>query len=203
MPEVAIGYGMTETSPLSTISSREDSLERRVGTVGRSIPHIEISIRDRGNQLAPFGTPGEFCARGYHIMKGYWDDEAATKRAIDADGWMHSRSGRHDEQGKAHHGPVERHHHPQATFRRELSQAQRRIRPSAKASRRRPSHRYGEEVSGPDQVPSGHEQKRSGTGRLLQERLAAFKVPKFWRFVDVYPMTVTGKIRNIGSVNGD
>ena len=84
MPEVAIGYGMTETSPLSTLSARDDSLEKRVGTVGRVLPHLEISIRDRDTgRIVPRGTPGEFCTRGYSVMCGYWQDEDATRAALD------------------------------------------------------------------------------------------------------------------------
>ena len=91
MPEVAIGYGMTETSPLSTLSARDDTLERRVGTVGRVLPHLEISVRGpETTTVLPRGEPGEFCTRGYSVMRGYWRDEAATARAIDEAGWMHS-----------------------------------------------------------------------------------------------------------------
>ena len=91
MPEVAIGYGMTETSPISTMSARDDPLERRVGTVGRVLPFVEISVRDPGTKaLVPRDTPGELCTRGYSVMRGYWNDEAATTASIDAAGWMHS-----------------------------------------------------------------------------------------------------------------
>lgn len=200
MPEVAIGYGMTETSPLSTISGRDDSLERRVGTVGRSIPHIEISIRDPGNQPVPFGEPGEFCARGYHVMKGYWNDDAATKRAIDAEGWMHSGDQAvMDEQGYVRitgrlkdliirggenisprevEGVLET--HPAVSEAQVVGI---------------PSHRYGEEVMGWIKFRPGLNAAEAELTAYCKERLASFKVPKFWRFVDAYPMTVTGKIQ--------
>src|SRR6185295_13952158 len=91
MPEVTICYGMTETSPVSTQSNGDDPLERRVATVGRVHPHVEIKIVDpETGAIVPRGTPGEQCTRGYSVMLGYWDDEQATHQAIDADGWMHS-----------------------------------------------------------------------------------------------------------------
>ena len=91
VPEVAIGYGMTETSPLSTLSGRDDTLERRVSTVGRVMPHVEISVRDPATRaVLPRGTAGELCTRGYGVMDGYWNDEAATNAALDGAGWMHS-----------------------------------------------------------------------------------------------------------------
>src|SRR5262249_30473403 len=91
MPEVAICYGMTETSPVSTMSARDDPLERRVGTVGRVLPHLEISVRDPvTGAVLPRGKPGELCTRGHTVMRCYWRDEAATRAAIDRAGWMHS-----------------------------------------------------------------------------------------------------------------
>lgn len=200
MPEVAIGYGMTETSPLSTISSHDDTLDRRVGTVGRAIPHIEMSIRDSGNQPVPFGTPGEFCARGYHVMLGYWNDEAATKRAIDADGWMHSGDQAvMDEQGYVRitgrlkdliirggenisprevEGVLET--HPAVSEAQVIGV---------------PSHRFGEEVMAWIKFRPGTSTNEAELTAYCKERMAAFKAPKFWRFVDTYPMTVTGKIQ--------
>ncbi len=91
MPEVAIGYGMTETSPLSTLTALDDPIEKRVGTVGRVLAHSEITVRDRDTgRIVPRGIPGEFCTRGYSVMRGYWQDEAATRSSIDEAGWMHS-----------------------------------------------------------------------------------------------------------------
>ena len=91
MPEVAVGYGMTETSPISAMTARDDPLGRRVGTVGRVMPHLEIKVADPATgRVLPRGTPGEFCTRGHTVMIGYWDDPAATAAAIDAGGWMRS-----------------------------------------------------------------------------------------------------------------
>ena len=90
MREVTIGYGMTETSPLTTQTATDDPLEERVGTVGRVHPHAEAKIVGPDGQTLPIGEQGEYCSRGYAVMLGYWDDPARTAEAIDADGWMHS-----------------------------------------------------------------------------------------------------------------
>ncbi len=90
MDQVTIGYGMTETSPVSTQTDLDDPLERRVGSVGRVHPQVEIKIVDEEGETVAPGATGEFCARGYHVMRGYWDDAERTADAIDTDGWMHS-----------------------------------------------------------------------------------------------------------------
>src|SRR3982751_5464934 len=91
MPEVAIGYGMTELSPIATFTAADDSLECRVGSVGRVFDHVEAKgIDPATGRVVPRNVPGEFCARGYGVMRGYWDDEMATEAAIDDGGWMHS-----------------------------------------------------------------------------------------------------------------
>ena len=90
MHEITIGYGMTETSPLSFQSRPEDSIERRVSTVGRIHPHVEVKIVDEQGRIVPHGVAGELCTRGYSVMKGYWDDAEKTAEAIDDDGWMHT-----------------------------------------------------------------------------------------------------------------
>lgn len=90
MREVTIGYGMTETSPLSFQSRPDDSVERRVSTVGRIHPHVEVKIVDDKGRIVPHGIAGELCTRGYSVIKGYWNDTEKTAAAIDADGWMHT-----------------------------------------------------------------------------------------------------------------
>jgi len=90
MTEVTIGYGMTETSPLTTQTATDDPLEERVGTVGRIHPHAEAKIVGMEGETLPIGQQGEYCSRGYAVMPGYWDDPEKTAEAIDADGWMHS-----------------------------------------------------------------------------------------------------------------
>ena len=88
--EITIAYGMTETSPVSFQSSTEDPLERRVSTVGRIQPHLEVKIVDPQGRIVPPGTPGELLTRGYSVMLGYWGDDERTREAIDAARWMHT-----------------------------------------------------------------------------------------------------------------
>ena len=90
MSEITIAYGMTETSPVSFQSSRDDPLELRVSTVGRIQPHLEVKIVDRDGRVVPRGEAGELCTRGYSVMLGYWNDEVRTREAIDSAGWMHT-----------------------------------------------------------------------------------------------------------------
>ena len=90
LSEITIAYGMTETSPVSFQSSTDDPLERRVSTVGRIQPHLEVKIVDSNGRIVPPGTPGELLTRGYSVMLGYWGDEERTREAIDAARWMHT-----------------------------------------------------------------------------------------------------------------
>jgi len=201
MPEVAIGYGMTETSPISTFSARTDDLERRVATVGRVLPHIEVCIKEPGAPVVvPRGTPGELCTRGYSVMPGYWQDEKATRASIDSAGWMHSGDlAVMDEDGYIHivgrlkdmiirggeniyPREIEAvlHTHP------EVSEVQ---------VVGIPSRKYGEEVMAwvrrKPEGSVGEEELR----QYCRGRLASYKVPRYWRFVDTFPMTVTGKVQ--------
>jgi fatty-acyl-CoA synthase len=200
MPEVAIGYGMTETSPLSTLTGRDDPLAKRVGTVGRALPWTEVAVRDADGQPVPLGTPGEFCARGYHVMRGYWDDEPATRRAIDSDGWMRSGDlatldaegyvrivGRLKDviiRGGENIAPREveavLETHPAVSDAQVVGV---------------PSERYGEEVMAWVRLKPGALSTEGDLCEFCKTHVAAFKVPRFWRFVESFPMTVTGKVQ--------
>jgi fatty-acyl-CoA synthase len=201
MPEVAIGYGMTETSPISTLSALDDSLERRVSTVGRVMPHVEICVRDPATQrIVPRGTAGEFCTRGHSVMRGYWNDQAATRASIDAAGWMHSGDlAVMEESGYVHIvgrlkdmiirggeniSPREiesvLHGHPDVSEVQVVGI---------------PSHKYGEEVMAWVRPRPGAAVTEQDLTAHCRCRLAGFKVPRYWRFVDTFPMTVTGKIQ--------
>ena len=89
MPEVTIAYGMTETAPVSFQTAMDDSLERRVATVGRVQPHLEVKVVNEEGHIVPVGQAGELCTKGYSVMRGYWGEDAKTREAI-VDGWMHT-----------------------------------------------------------------------------------------------------------------
>jgi fatty-acyl-CoA synthase len=200
MPEIAIGYGMTETSPISTQSAWDDSLARRVSTVGRVHPHVEIKIIDAAGAVAPRGMAGELCTRGYSVMIGYWNDPAATKASIDSAGWMHSGDlavldeagyvnivGRIKDmiiRGGENVSPREieefLHTHPA------VSEAQVIGVPSAK---------YGEEVMAWIKARPGAALTEADLCSFCKDRIAKFKVPRYWKLVTEFPMTVTGKVQ--------
>jgi fatty-acyl-CoA synthase len=201
MPEVAIAYGMTETSPISTLSATDDSLERRVGTVGRVMPHVEIKIIDPGSgTVVPRGTAGEFCTRGYSVMLGYWNNEQATQSSIDSGGWMHSGDlATMDEQGyvkivgrikdmiirggeNIYPREIEEflHTHPS------ISEAQ---------IIGVPSEKYGEEVMAWVKPKPGTALTADELTKFCEGKIARFKTPRYWKIVEVFPMTVTGKVQ--------
>jgi fatty-acyl-CoA synthase len=200
MPEVAIAYGMTETSPISTMTVHDDPLERRVGTVGRVLAHCEVKIVDVSGAIVSRGAPGELCTRGYSVMLGYWNDDAATRASIDAAGWMHSGDlatmddegyvkivGRLKDtiiRGGENISPREieelLHTHPK------VSEAQVIGVPSAK---------YGEEVMAWIKLRPGQSLTCDELTEFCCARIATYKVPRWWKFVDAFPMTVTGKVQ--------
>jgi fatty-acyl-CoA synthase len=201
MPEVAIAYGMTETSPISTMTAREDSQERRVGTVGQVMQHVEVKIIDPATGLiVPRGTPGELCTRGYGVMIGYWNNPGATHASIDAGGWMHSGDlatmddagyvnivGRLKDmiiRGGENISPREieefLHTHPA------VSQAQVIGVPSAK---------YGEEVMAWVMPKPGCALMAEELTQFCKGKIATYKVPRYWKLVESFPMTVTGKVQ--------
>jgi fatty-acyl-CoA synthase len=201
MPEVAIGYGMTETSPTSTFTRREDSLERRVSSVGRAEPHTEISIQDPDTrQILPRGQSGEFCARGYLVMKGYWDDSESTQKAVDAEGWMHSGDlAVMDSEGYVHiTGRLK-----DLIIRGGENIAPREVEsvlekhPAVSEAQviGVPSHKYGEEVMAWIKCKPNITATEEELIAFCKDHIGSYKIPRFWRFVDSFPMTVTGKIQ--------
>ncbi len=201
MPEVAIAYGMTETSPVSTLTARDDPLPRRVGSVGRVMPHVEICVLEPlTGAVLPRGTPGEFCTRGYSVMRGYWRDPEATRAAVDAAGWMRTGDlatmdaegyvnivGRLKDtiiRGGENIAPREveaaLHAHPAVSEAQVVGV---------------PSRKYGEEVMAWVRLRPGAAAGEEELVAHCRQRLAAFKVPRHWRFVEAFPMTVTGKVQ--------
>ncbi len=201
MPEVTIGYGMTETSPVSFQTLVSDQLDLRVSTVGHIHPHVEAKVVDpESGAVLHCGLPGELCTRGYLVMPGYWDDEVQTRNAIDSVGWMHTGDlATLDENGYARivgrlKDMVIR--GGENIYPREIEEylyAHPAIRDAQVIGV--PDLKYGEElcawVALKDDTTLSYEELRE----WLKARIAAFKVPRYWKFTPTFPMTVTGKIQ--------
>jgi fatty-acyl-CoA synthase len=201
LPEILIGYGETEASPLSHLTSVDDSIERRTETVGTNLPHQEVKVIDvRTGATLPTGEVGEVCFRGYHVMRGYYGDPAATGKAIDAQGWLHSGDlGTMDAEGYlritgrlkdmiARGG--------EKIFPAEIEEflfAHPKIAQVAVFGV--PDARYGEEVMAWIQLRSGESASADEIRAYCQGRIAHYKIPRYIEFVDDFPMTVTGKLQ--------
>ena len=204
MTEVTICYGMTETSPVSTQTGADDDLDRRTSTVGRVHPHLEVKVVDPETGLTvPRGTPGEFCTRGYSVMLGYWEEPEKTAEVIDRARWMHTGDlavmdgegylnivGRIKDmviRGGENVYPREieefLYSHPDVVDAQVIGV---------------PDERYGEELMAWVRLREGAQPL---TAEALREfcagRLAHYKVPRYVKVVDEFPMTVTGKIRKV------
>ncbi len=204
MSEVAIAYGMTETSPVSTMTDRDDDLDRRCATVGTVMPHVEIKIIDPATGLElPRGVPGELCTRGHSVMLGYWGEAERTAEAIDVAGWMHTGdiavmddagyvqiSGRIKDmviRGGENVYPREveefLHTHPDVADVQVIGV---------------PDEKYGEELMAWIVLRAGAEPLTAEAVReYCRAHLAHFKIPRYVHLVDDFPMTVSGKVRKI------
>lgn len=203
LSEVTICYGMTETSPVSTQTSAHESFDKRVNTVGTVHPHLEVKIIDpQTQQILPRGERGELCTRGYSVMLGYWDNEEDTRKAIDRSGWMHTGDlaimddegyvtivGRSKDiiiRGGENISP------------REVEDFLRKHEGIVDVQVIGvPSQRYGEEVMAWVIQREGFDFSQEELLRYCKGRIATFKIPKYWKFVSEFPMTVTGKIRKV------
>ncbi|MBA3983171.1 MAG: AMP-binding protein [Acidimicrobiia bacterium] len=201
MEDVTICYGMTETSPVSTQTLPDDSLHHRTATVGRAHPHVEIRVAapETGETLAR-GETGEFCTRGYSVMSGYWDDDERTAEAIDSDGWMHTGDlavmaddgyvnivGRIKDmviRGGENVYPREieefLYSHPDIEDVQVIGV---------------PDERYGEELMAWVKLRLGADVTDHDLRDFCQGKIAHFKVPRYFKFVDEFPLTVTGKVQ--------
>ena len=201
IPEITICYGMTETSPVSTQTRVDDPVEKRVATVGPVHPHVEVRVVDpETGQVLPRGRRGELCTRGYSVMLGYWNDEAATAAAVDTGGWMHTGDlATMDDDGyvsivgrikdmiirggeNVYPREVEEflYTHP------DVADAQVIGVPSAK---------YGEEVMAWVKPRPGATLDEAALTAFCRGEIATFKIPRYWKIVDAFPMTVTGKVQ--------
>jgi fatty-acyl-CoA synthase len=201
MREVAIVCGMTETSPLSTQTAPDDPIEKRVSTVGRVHPHVEVKIVDPELGVpVERGTPGEQCTRGYGVMLGYWDDPEATSRAIDAEGWMHTGdlAVMDDDGYVAIVGRIKDMiiRGGENIYPREIEEVLHALPGVAEAQVVGvPSARYGEEVMAWVKPRDGAALTEEGLAAACRERIARYKVPRLWKLVEQFPMTVTGKVQ--------
>ena len=198
MPEVTIGYGMTETSPLSFQSSSADPLERRVSTVGRIHPHVEVKIIDADGRIVPIGQQGELCTRGYSVMRGYWDDAERTREVLDEAGWMHTGDlATIDDQGYCNIvGRVKDMliRGGENVFPREVEaflETHEKVQDVQVFGV--PDPKYGEEVCAWIVLKSGQTATVEEITAFCRGRIAHYKVPRHIRFVAGFPLTATGK----------
>ncbi|WP_130872115.1 AMP-binding protein [Pseudomonas bubulae] len=200
MGEVQIAYGMTETSPVSIQTGPADELELRVTTVGRTQPQLESKLIDAAGNTVARGEIGELCTRGYSVMLGYWNNPQATADAIDGDGWMHTGDlAQMDEQGYVR--IVGRNKDMiirggENIYPRELEEFF--FTHPAVADVQVvgiPDAKYGEEIVAWIKFHPGHTANELELQTWCKSRIAHFKAPRFFKFVDAFPMTVTGKIQ--------
>jgi len=200
MREVTIAYGMTETSPVSFQSAVDDPLERRVSTVGRIHPHVEVKVVDLEGRIVPRGQRGELCTRGYSVMLGYWDEPEKTADVLDRNGWMHTGDlAVIDEEGYCNivgriKDMVIR--GGENLYPREIEEFLFRhpkiqdVQIFGVAD-----DRYGEELCAWIRVRSGETLTADEVRAFCQGQIAHNKIPRYVEFVEEFPMTVTGKIQ--------
>jgi len=201
MPEVEICYGMTETSPVSTQTRIDSPFDKRVGTVGLIGPHLEIKIVDPlSGQVVPIGQPGELCTRGYSVMLGYWNNAEATANAIDAARWMHTGDlATMDEDGYLNIvGRIKDMiiRGGENVYPREIEEflyTHPKVRDVQVIGV--PDAKYGEEIMAYIQLQPGEQATTEEIREFCKGQIAHYKVPRYVKFVDAFPMTVTGKIQ--------
>ncbi|MFC1695457.1 AMP-binding protein [Pseudomonadota bacterium] len=200
MSEVLIAYGQTECSPVNHMTLADDPIEKRVESVGRAGPHLEVKIVDENGDTVSVGERGDICTRGYAVMKGYWDDPARTAETVDAEGWLHSGDlGVMDEKGyvavvgrlkdmiirggeNVYPREIE-----EFLFTHPMIQDAKVIGV--------PDEKYGEEVCAWVQLKEGAELSEDEIRSFCKDHIAYFKVPRYIRLVKEFPMTITGKVQ--------
>jgi len=198
LSEVTIAYGMTETSPVSFQSAVDDSLDRRVSTVGTIQPHVECKIIDETGATVDPGVQGEICTRGYSVMKGYWADDERTNEAIDGDGWMHTGDlGTIDAQGYCNiTGRVKDMliRGGENVYPREVEEYlyQHPVTQEVQVFGV-PDSKYGEEICAWIVPKAGETATEDDIRAFCKGQIAHYKIPRYVRFKDELPMTVTGK----------
>jgi fatty-acyl-CoA synthase len=201
MDEVTICYGMTETSPVSTQTGADDPLERRVSTVGRVHPHVEVKIADPiDGRVVERGEPGELLTRGYSVMLGYWNDPERTAEAIDRAGWMHTGDlATMDDEGYVNIVGRSKDmiiRGGENVYPREIEEfLYTHPDVSDVAVIGVPDERYGEEIMAWVQLREGASTSGDDLREFCQGKIAHYKVPRYVKLVDEFPMTITGKVQ--------
>jgi len=201
MTEVTICYGMTETSPVSTQTTADDDMDRRVSTVGRVHPHVEVKVVDpETGRVLPRGTPGELCTRGYCVMLGYWDEPAKTAEAIDAARWMHTgdlavmdEAGYLNIVGRIKDMVIRGGENVYPREVEEFLYAHPAIEDVQVIGV--PDAKYGEELCAWIKLRPDAELTDDDVRLYCQGKIAHFKIPRYIRFSAEFPMTVTGKVQ--------
>jgi len=200
LQKITICYGMTETSPVSFQSSTSDPLDRRVSTVGRVHPHLEVKIIDAECRIVPRGVPGELCTRGYSVMLGYWGDADRTRGVIDAARWMHTgdlatidNEGFCNIVGRIKDVVIRG---GENVYPREVEEFLYR-HPAIQDVQAFgvPDPKYGEELCAWVKLRAGESLTETEVQSFCRGQIAHQKVPRYVRFVDEFPMTVTGKMQ--------
>jgi fatty-acyl-CoA synthase len=200
MRDVTICYGMTETSPVSFQTAADDPLEKRVGSVGRIHPHLEVKVVDESGRIVPPGMPGELCTRGYSVMRGYWNDGDKTAEAIDSGRWMHTGDlATLDEDGYCNivgriKDMVIR--GGENIYPREIEEFLYR-HPKVQDVQviGVPDAKYGEELCAWIRLKAEQQASPEDIREFCKGQIAHYKIPRYVKFVDSFPMTVTGKIQ--------
>jgi fatty-acyl-CoA synthase len=193
-------YGMTETSPVSFQTATDDGFERRVSTVGRVHPHVQVRVVDTDGRCVPRGVQGELQTRGYSVMKGYWEEPDKTREVIDDEEWMHTGDlGVIDEEGYGHitgrlKDMVIR--GGENVYPREVEEFLYR-HPQVQAAQvcGVPDAKLGEEVCAWIQLKAGCSVSEDELRAFCQGQIAHYKIPRYFRFVTEFPMTITGKVQ--------
>jgi fatty-acyl-CoA synthase len=200
MREVTICYGMTETSPVSFQTTVEDPLERRVSTVGRIHPHVEVKIVDDRGNVVPPGVPGELCTRGYSVMLGYWDDPNRTAEAVDPAGWMHTgdlatldAEGYCNIVGRIKDMVIRGGENVYPREVEEFLYGHPKIQDVQVIGV--PDHKYGEELCAWVVPRPGATLTVDEVRAFCDGRIARYKIPRYVKLVDGFPLTVTGKVQ--------
>ena len=200
MTNITVGYGQTETSPLNHMSSMDTTFEKRVSTVGRVVPHLEVKIINEQGKTVPIDNVGELCCRGYAVMQGYWDDEERTQETIDSEGWLYSGDlALMDSEGYVQIvGRIKdmiirggENIYPREV--EEFLYTHPYIQDVAVFGV--DDAKYGEEVCVWIQTQEGKELTDEEIRTFCNGKISHFKIPRYIRFVDSYPMTVTGKVQ--------